>query len=97
MTYDGTLHIAYDGTLHIAPGVQAPAEAVFEASTSAEVIRRWWQPEHDSEDGARRRTASGDGGVPRVRLGCSRHASASPSWVRPPTQATHPSGRITRR
>lgn len=32
-------------TLHIERIVQAPVEAVFDAWTSAEVIRRWWQAE----------------------------------------------------
>ncbi len=36
-------------TLHIQRTFQAPAEAVFDAWTSAEVLRRWWQAEHDWE------------------------------------------------
>jgi uncharacterized protein YndB with AHSA1/START domain len=32
-------------TLHIERTFQAPAERVFDAWTSAEVIRRWWQAE----------------------------------------------------
>jgi uncharacterized protein YndB with AHSA1/START domain len=36
-------------TLHIERTYQAPAEAVFEAWTSEEVLRRWWRVEHDWE------------------------------------------------
>jgi uncharacterized protein YndB with AHSA1/START domain len=36
-------------TLRIERTFQAPAEAVFNAWTSEEVIRRWWQAEHDWE------------------------------------------------
>ena len=36
-------------TLRIERTFQAPAEAVFDAWTSEEVIRRWWQAEHDWE------------------------------------------------
>jgi uncharacterized protein YndB with AHSA1/START domain len=36
-------------TLHIERTFRAPAEAVFDAWTSEEVIRRWWQAEHDWE------------------------------------------------
>ena len=36
-------------TLHIERTFHAPAEAVFDAWTSAEVIRRWWQAEHGWE------------------------------------------------
>ena len=36
-------------TLHIQRMFHAPAEAVFDAWTSEEVIRRWWQVEHDWE------------------------------------------------
>jgi uncharacterized protein YndB with AHSA1/START domain len=36
-------------TLHIERSFQAPAEAVFEAFTSAEVLRRWWHAGHDWE------------------------------------------------
>jgi uncharacterized protein YndB with AHSA1/START domain len=36
-------------TLRIERTYQAPAEAVFEAWTSAEVIRRWWQAERGWE------------------------------------------------
>ena len=38
-----------DRTLRIERTFQAPAEAVFDAWTSEEVIRRWWQAEHDWE------------------------------------------------
>jgi uncharacterized protein YndB with AHSA1/START domain len=38
-----------DKTLRIERTFQAPAEAVFEAWTSEEVIRRWWRAEHDWE------------------------------------------------
>ena len=38
-----------DKTLRIERSFQAPAEAVFEALTSEEVIRRWWRAEHDWE------------------------------------------------
>jgi uncharacterized protein YndB with AHSA1/START domain len=41
--------VANDKTLHIARTFEAPAEAVFDAWTSEEVIRRWWQAEHDWE------------------------------------------------
>jgi uncharacterized protein YndB with AHSA1/START domain len=36
-------------TLHIERTFKAPAEAVFDAWTSEEVLRRWWQAEHDWE------------------------------------------------
>jgi uncharacterized protein YndB with AHSA1/START domain len=36
-------------TLHIERTYQAPAQAVFDAWTSAEVIRRWWQAERGWE------------------------------------------------
>ena len=36
-------------TLRIQRTFQAPAEAVFDAWTSEEVIRRWWQAEHGWE------------------------------------------------
>jgi uncharacterized protein YndB with AHSA1/START domain len=36
-------------TLRIARTFQAPAEAVFDAWTSEEVLRRWWHLEHDGE------------------------------------------------
>jgi uncharacterized protein YndB with AHSA1/START domain len=38
-----------DKTVRIRRTFQAPAEKVFDAWTSAEVIRRWWQAEHDWE------------------------------------------------
>lgn len=38
-----------DRTLHIERTFQAPAEAVFEAWTSEEVLRRWWRTQHDWE------------------------------------------------
>jgi uncharacterized protein YndB with AHSA1/START domain len=38
-----------DKTLRIERTFQAPAEAVFEAWTNEEVIRRWFQAEHDWE------------------------------------------------
>ena len=38
-----------DKTLRIERTFQAPAEAVFDAWTSAEVIRRWWQAERGWE------------------------------------------------
>lgn len=38
-----------DTTVRIKRTFQAPAEAVFQAWTSAEVIRRWWRVEHDWE------------------------------------------------
>ena len=36
-------------TLRIERTFQAPAEAVFDAWTSEEVLRRWWHAEHDWE------------------------------------------------
>ena len=36
-------------TVHIERTFQAPAEAVFDAWTSEEVIRRWWQAERNWE------------------------------------------------
>ena len=36
-------------TLRIERTFQAPAEAVFEAFTNAEVLRRWWHAGHDWE------------------------------------------------
>jgi uncharacterized protein YndB with AHSA1/START domain len=36
-------------TLRMERTFQAPAQAVFEAWTSEEVIRRWWHAEHDWE------------------------------------------------
>jgi len=38
-----------DKTLRIVRTFQAPAEAVFDAWTSEEVLRRWWHREHDWE------------------------------------------------
>jgi uncharacterized protein YndB with AHSA1/START domain len=38
-----------DHTLHIERTFHAPAEAVFDAWTSEEVIRRWFHAEHDWE------------------------------------------------
>jgi uncharacterized protein YndB with AHSA1/START domain len=38
-----------NNTVRIERTFQAPAEAVFNAWTSEEVIRRWWQAEHDWE------------------------------------------------
>ena len=38
-----------DKTLRIERTFQAPAEAVFDAWTSEEVMRRWWHAEHDWE------------------------------------------------
>jgi uncharacterized protein YndB with AHSA1/START domain len=40
---------ATDNTVRIERTFQAPAEAVFDAWTSEEVMRRWWQAEHDWE------------------------------------------------
>jgi len=36
-------------TLRMERTFQAPAQAVFDAWTSEEVIRRWWHAEHDWE------------------------------------------------
>jgi uncharacterized protein YndB with AHSA1/START domain len=41
-----------DGTLHIERTFQAPAERVFAAWTSTEVMRRWWQAEQGWETSA---------------------------------------------
>ena len=38
-----------DKTLRIVRTFHAPAEAVFDAWTSEEVLRRWWHTEHDWE------------------------------------------------
>jgi uncharacterized protein YndB with AHSA1/START domain len=38
-----------DTTLRMERTFQAPAQAVFDAWTSEEVIRRWWHAEHDWE------------------------------------------------
>ena len=38
-----------DNTLRIERTFQAPAQAVFDAWTSEEVMRRWWHAEHDWE------------------------------------------------
>ena len=38
-----------DKTVRIERTFQAPAEEVFDAWTSEEVIRRWWQAEHGWE------------------------------------------------
>jgi uncharacterized protein YndB with AHSA1/START domain len=38
-----------DKTLRIERTFQAPVEAVFDAWTSEEVLRRWWHEEHDWE------------------------------------------------
>jgi uncharacterized protein YndB with AHSA1/START domain len=37
------------GTLRMERTFQAPAQAVFDAWTSEEVMRRWWHAEHDWE------------------------------------------------
>jgi uncharacterized protein YndB with AHSA1/START domain len=41
--------VSNDKALHIERIFQAPAEAVFDAWTSEEVLRRWWRVEHDWE------------------------------------------------
>ena len=41
-----------DRTLRMERTFQAPAEAVFEAWTSEEVLRRWWHTEHGYETSA---------------------------------------------
>jgi uncharacterized protein YndB with AHSA1/START domain len=41
--------VVLDHTLRIERTFQAPAQAVFDAWTSEEVIRRWWHAEHDWE------------------------------------------------
>ena len=38
-----------DNTLRMERTFQAPAQAVFDAWTSEEVMRRWWHAEHDWE------------------------------------------------
>jgi uncharacterized protein YndB with AHSA1/START domain len=37
----------YNTTLRMERTYEAPAQAVFDAWTSEEVIRRWWHAEHD--------------------------------------------------
>jgi uncharacterized protein YndB with AHSA1/START domain len=54
-----------DKTVHIERTFQAPAEAVFEAWTNAEVIRRWFQAERDWET-AEAQVELRVGGVVRV-------------------------------
>jgi uncharacterized protein YndB with AHSA1/START domain len=44
--------VSSDNTVRIERTFQAPAEAVFEAWTNEEVIRRWFQAEHDWETAA---------------------------------------------
>jgi uncharacterized protein YndB with AHSA1/START domain len=41
-----------DRTLRMERAFQAPVEAVFEAFTSEEVLRRWWRAGHDWETAA---------------------------------------------
>jgi uncharacterized protein YndB with AHSA1/START domain len=41
--------VSDDETLRVQRTFQAPREAVFDAFTSAEVLRRWWHTEHDWE------------------------------------------------
>jgi uncharacterized protein YndB with AHSA1/START domain len=41
--------VTTDHTLRIERTFQAPAQAVFDAWTSEEVMRRWWHAEHDWE------------------------------------------------
>jgi uncharacterized protein YndB with AHSA1/START domain len=41
--------VTSDKTLRIERTFRAPVEAVFRAWTTEEVIRRWWQAEHDWE------------------------------------------------
>ncbi len=42
-------HVAEDTTLRMERTYRAPAQVVFDAWTSEEVIRRWWHAEHDWE------------------------------------------------
>ena len=42
-------HMSDDTTLRMERTFQAPAQAVFDAWTSEEVMRRWWHAEHDWE------------------------------------------------
>jgi uncharacterized protein YndB with AHSA1/START domain len=44
--------LAGDKTLRIERTYRAPAQAVFDAWTSEEVMRRWWHAEHDWETSA---------------------------------------------
>jgi uncharacterized protein YndB with AHSA1/START domain len=45
----GAREVTDDKTLRIERTFQAPAEAVFDAWTSEEVLRRWWHAAHDWE------------------------------------------------
>jgi uncharacterized protein YndB with AHSA1/START domain len=44
-----TPQLAGDRTLRMERTFEAPAQAVFDAWTSEEVMRRWWHAEHDWE------------------------------------------------
>jgi uncharacterized protein YndB with AHSA1/START domain len=48
-TPTGARAVTDNKTLRMERTFQAPAEAVFEAWTSEEVLRRWWHEEHDWE------------------------------------------------
>ena len=45
----GAARVTEDLTLRMERTYEAPAQAVFDAWTSEEVIRRWWHAEHDWE------------------------------------------------
>ena len=47
-----------DHTLRMERTFQAPAQAVFDAWTSEEVLRRWWHAEHDWETTGPRSTCA---------------------------------------
>ena len=82
---------------------QAPAQAVFDAWTSEEVIRRWWHAEHDWET----TVAEVDlrvGGAVRVVMrnpdedveygggGATRRSSRRPAWRSPGSGTATPRG-----
>ena len=45
----GAAPVTEDHTLRMERTYEAPAQAVFDAWTSEEVMRRWWHAEHDWE------------------------------------------------
>lgn len=55
-------------TLHMERTFEAPAQAVFDAWTSEEVIRRWWHAEHDWETTVAQLDFEEDDGLTTVRF-----------------------------
>jgi uncharacterized protein YndB with AHSA1/START domain len=80
-----------DKTLHIERTFQAPAAAVFEAWTSAEVLRRWWHAAHPRWEATEAEADLRVGGVVRVAMrdpskGVEYGARGHYTEIEPPTR-----------